>query len=54
MNINAKIIKSCVRLNTIFDDIFNDNKNKHELLNIFKRIVNNDNERISFEMREIE
>ena len=43
-----KIIKICVHLNAIFDDIFNDNKNKYELLNIFKKIVNNNNERMCF------
>ena len=48
LNINAKIIKICVYLNTIFDNIFNDNKNKYELLNILKKIINNDDERINF------
>ena len=43
-----KIIKIYVHLNAIFDDIFNDNKNKYELLNIFKKIVNNNNERMRF------
>ena len=38
----------------MLNNIFNDNKNKHELLNIFKKIINNDNERINFRMREIE
>ena len=54
LNINAKIIKIYVYLNAIFNNIFNDNKSKHELLNIFKKIVNNNDERINFEMREIE
>ena len=53
LNINVKIIKVCARLNVMFDDIFNNNKNKHELLNIFKKIVNNDNERINFRICEI-
>ena len=38
----------------MLDDIFNNNKNKHELLNIFKKAVNNNNEHIRFQMREIE
>ena len=38
----------------MLDDIFNNNKNKHKLLNIFKKIINNDDERIRFRMREIE
>ena len=54
MNINAKIIKFYVYLNTMLDDIFNDNKNKYELLNMLKRVVNNNNKRIHFRMREIE
>ena len=53
LNINVKVIKVCVRLNAMFDDIFNDNKNKYELLNMFKRIVNNDNKRMRFRIREI-
>ena len=53
MNINARIIKICVRLNAIFDNIFNDNKNKYRLLNMFKKVVNNDNERINFRVCEI-
>ena len=48
LNINAKIIEIYIRLNAMFNDIFNDNKNKYELLNIFKKVVNNDNERINF------
>ena len=54
LNINAKIIEICVYLNMIFDNIFNDNKNKYELLNIFKKIVYNNDERIRFRMCEIE
>ena len=54
MNINARIIKIYVHLNTIFDDIFDDNKNKYELLNIFKKIINNNDERMRFRIREIE
>ena len=54
LNINAKIVKICVYLNIIFDDIFNDNKNKYKLLNIFKKVVNNSDERISFQIYEIE
>ena len=54
LNINAKIIKICVYLNAMLDDIFNDNKNKYELLNIFKKVVNNNDERMRFRMREIE
>ena len=48
LNINAKIIKIYIRLNVMLDDIFNDNKNKYKLLNIFKRIVNNNDERMRF------
>ena len=54
LNINTKIIELCARLNAMLDDIFNDNKNKHELLNIFKKVINNDDERINFQMCEIE
>ena len=54
MNINARIIEIYARLNVIFDDIFNNNKNKHELLNMFKKIVYNNDERMRFRMREIE
>ena len=43
-----KIIKICARLNAMLNDIFNNNKNKYELLNIFKKVVNNDDERIRF------
>ena len=53
MNINARIIKVCVYLNAMFDNTFNNNKNKYELLNMFKKIVNNNDERIRFQMREI-
>ena len=48
LNINAKIVEICARLNIMLDDIFNNNKNKYELLNMFKKIVYNNNERISF------
>ena len=48
LNINVKIVKIYARLNMIFNDIFNDNKDKHELLNIFKKIVYNNDERIRF------
>ena len=48
LNINAKIIKIYIRLNVMLDDIFNDNKIKYKLLNIFKRIVNNNDERMRF------
>ena len=48
LNINMKIIKICARLNAMLNDIFNNNKNKYELLNIFKKVVNNDDERIRF------
>ena len=54
MNINVRIIEICARLNTMLDDIFNDNKNKYKLLNILKKVVNNDDEHISFQMCEIE
>ena len=54
LNINAKVIKIYARLNTMFDNIFNYNKNKYELLNMFKKTVNNNNERIYFRIREIE
>ena len=39
LNINAKIVEICVYLNIIFNNIFNNNKNKYELLNIFKKSV---------------
>ena len=48
MNINAKIVEICVRLNIIFDNIFNDNKSKYELLNMFKKVVNNSDKRMRF------
>ena len=48
LNINAKIIKICVYLNIMFDDIFNNNKNKYELLNMFKKIINNNDKCIRF------
>ena len=48
LNINVKVIEVCVHLNVMFDDIFNDNKNKYELLNMFKRIVNNNDQRMRF------
>ena len=54
MNINARIVKVCARLNAIFDDIFNNNKSKYELLNIFKKIVNNNDERMRFRIYKIE
>ena len=54
MNINVKIIKVCARLNIMLDNIFNNNKNKYELLNMFKKIINNDDERMRFRIREIE
>ena len=38
----------------MFNDIFNDNKNKHKLLNMFKKIINNNDERINFRIYEIE
>ena len=37
----------------MLDDIFNDNKNKHELLNMFKKIVNNNDERMNFRIYKI-
>ena len=54
MNINARIVGICARLNTMFDDIFNDNKDKYELLNIFKKVAYNNDERMNFQMRKIE
>ena len=54
LNINAKIIKVYAHLNTMLDDIFNNNKNKYELLNMFKKIVNNVNKRMNLKMCEIE
>ena len=54
LNINAKVIKIYIHLNAMLDDIFNDNKNKYELLNIFKKVVYNNNERINFRMYKIE
>ena len=41
LNVNAKIIEICVKLNTMFNNTFSDNKNNHELLNIFKNVVDN-------------
>ena len=43
-----------VVITMIFDNTFNNNKNEYELLNMFKKIVNNDNKRINFEINEIE
>ena len=54
LNVNAKINEINVKLNIIFDNIFNDNKNNYELLSIFKSVVNDNNKRIRFRMREIE
>ena len=54
LNINARIIKVYVHLNTMFNDIFNDNKDKYELLNIFKKIIYNNDERIRFRIYKIE
>ena len=54
LNINAKIIKICARLNIILDDIFNKKIKKYKLLNMFKRVVNNNNEYMRFRIREIE
>ena len=48
LNINAKIVKVCARLNAIFNNIFNNNKNKHKLLNMFKKIINNNDKRMRF------
>ena len=48
LNINVRIIKVYIRLNTIFDNIFNNNKDKHKLLNTLKKIVNNNDERMRF------
>ena len=48
LNINAEIIKVYAHLNIMLDNIFNNNKNKHKLLNIFKRIINNNGERMRF------
>ena len=42
LNINAKVVEICVKLNMMFDNTFNDNKGNHELLNIFKNIVDDD------------
>ena len=54
LNINAKIIKVCAHLNTMLDDIFNNNKDKYKLLNIFKKTVYNGGERINFRIYKIE
>ena len=54
LNVNVKIDEINVKLNIMFDDIFNDNKSNHELLNIFKNVVNNNDERVRFRMREID
>ena len=54
LNVNAKVIEINVKLNMIFDDIFNDNKNNYELLNIFKNVIDNNDERVRFRMCEIE
>ena len=53
LNINAKIVEICAYLNMIFDNIFNNSKSKHKLLNIFKKIGNNDNKCINFRMCKI-
>ena len=41
LNINTRIIEIYVKLNIMLDNIFNDNKDNHELLNIFKNVVDN-------------
>ena len=48
LNVNAGIVKIYIKLNTMLYNIFNDNKNEYELLNMFKKVINNDDERISF------
>ena len=37
----------------MFNNTFNDNKNKHELLNILKKTAHNNDKRINFRMRKI-
>ena len=54
LSINAKIIKIYAHLNAMLDDIFNNNKNKYELLNMFKRVINNNDKRIRFRMYKVE
>ena len=54
LNVNVKIIEICAHLNMMLDNIFNDNKNKYELLNIFKKVAYNNDERIHFQMYKIE
>ena len=54
LNINVKIIEIYARLNTMLDDIFDDNKNKNELLNMFKKVVNNGDVRMRFRIYKIE
>ena len=54
LSINAKIIKIYAYLNAMLDDIFNNNKNKYELLNMFKRVINNNDKRIRFRMYKVE
>ena len=53
LNIKIKIIKIDIHLNTMLRSIFNDNKNIYELLNMFKNVINNNDERMRFRMREI-
>ena len=48
LNINAKVAWICARLNAMLNNIFNDNKNKYKWLNMFKRVVNNNDKRIRF------
>ena len=38
----------------MFNNTFNNNKNKHELLNMFKRIIDNNDKCINFRICEIE
>ena len=53
LNINVRIVKINVKLNTIFYNQFNDNKDNYKLLSIFKSVINDDNERMRFRIREI-
>ena len=39
LNINAKIIKICVHLNAMFNNIFNNNKSKYEFVKIWSRTL---------------
>ena len=54
LNVNAKINEINVKLNIMLDNIFSDNKNNYELLNMFKSVINDDDKRIRFRICKIE